>query len=173
MEDWIKLDVIGPEAEINRRGQVRQKKITLGGRVFTDFIRKASVNKQGYLYMAFRADGGQKNAYMHRLVAETFIPNPDGKPFVNHKDGNKQNNDISNLEWVTVTENNRHARETGLNVTPSGEDSKFSVLTNDDVRDIKRQLAKGIKQRDIAMAFKVHYSLISHIKAGRKWGDVV
>jgi len=173
MEDWTKLSVIGPPAEINREGQVRQKEITLGGHVFNDFIRKASVNKQGYLYMAFRAGGCQKNAYMHRLVAETFIQNPAGKPFVNHKDGNKQNNNVSNLEWVTVIENNRHARETGLNVAPTGEDNRLSILTNDDVRDIKRQLAKGIKQRDIARAFKVHYSLISHIKAGRKWGDVV
>lgn len=170
--EWTKLNVIGPAAEINRRGQVRQKEITLGGRKFTDFIRKASINKDGYVYLAFRENGFQKNSYVHRLVANTFISNPLNKPFVNHMDGDKQNNNHSNLEWVTSAENNRHARETGLSVTPTGEANRLSLLTNEQVREIKKQLLEGRKQRDIAIQFNVHYSLISHIKAGRKWGEV-
>ncbi len=172
MNEWAKLKVIGPECEINRNGDIRQKTMILGGQKFTDFVRKASVNNAGYHYMAFREDGKQKNFYIHRLVAETFIPNPDGKPFVNHIDGDKSNNSADNLEWVTVTENNRHARKEGLNVTPKGEESRLAVLTNEQVIEIKKQLAEGRKQRDIAAEFGVHYTLISHIKAGRKWGDV-
>ena len=173
MSEWTKLDVIGPECEINRKGEIRQKEIVLGGHTFVDFVRKASINKTGYVYMAFREGGKQKNHYVHRLVAETFVVNPDNKPFVNHKDGDKQNNTVDNLEWVTTAENNQHARDTGLVVTPKGEESKLAVLTNSEVLEIKRQLSEGRKQRDIAHDFNVHYSLISHIKAGRKWGDIL
>ncbi len=172
MNEWAKLDVIGPECEVSRHGEVRQKTMVVAGREFKDFVRKASVNKAGYHYMAFREDGKQKNYYIHRLVAETFIDNPDNKPFVNHINGDKGDNTVFNLEWVTTAENNQHARETGLLVTPKGEDSRLSLLTNEQVIEIKRQLAEGKKQRDIAAEFGVHFTLISHIKAGRKWGDV-
>lgn len=61
-----------------------------------------------------------KNIAIHRLVAKTFIPNPDNKPWVNHKDGNKLNNHVSNLQWTTIKENIKHAFDTGLRSTPTG-----------------------------------------------------
>lgn len=62
----------------------------------------------------YKAFSYKRSYLVHRLIAETFIPNPDSKPVVNHKDGNKLNNSVENLEWVTVKENVRHAVDTGL-----------------------------------------------------------
>ena len=63
-------------------------------------------------YMQVKVSG--KQIYVHRLVAQAFIPNPDNKPQVNHKDGNKANNNVNNLEWVTNKENISHAYENSL-----------------------------------------------------------
>ena len=62
----------------------------------------------------YQASHHQELFYVHRIVAGAFIPNLLDKPFINHIDGNKLNNDISNLEWVTASENTLHAYETGL-----------------------------------------------------------
>lgn len=65
---------------------------------------------KGYLRVDLINDNGRKHFKVHRLVAEAFIPNPYGKPQVNHIDGNPANNSVTNLEWVTNKENYEHAR---------------------------------------------------------------
>ena len=68
--------------------------------------------KQNIGYLTVTLKG--KIIHLHRLIAETFIPNPLAKPFINHKDGKKDNNTVDNLEWVTAKENSQHAWKTGL-----------------------------------------------------------
>lgn len=89
-----------PKYKINRKGEIigqRHKRL------------KTHVDKQwGYKTVALSDDGYQKTVKVHRLVAETFIPNPEGKPTVNHKNGIKTDNRVENLEWATVQEQQIH-----------------------------------------------------------------
>ena len=73
------------------------------------------MNMRGYLRVKLYKNAKSKTHSIHRLVASAFIPNDQGKDQVNHKDGNKSNNNVSNLEWVTQSENQIHAFENGLN----------------------------------------------------------
>lgn len=88
--------------EVNRLGDIRNKK--------TKKILKPFDDKRGYLRV--KLDG--KNVKVHIIVATTFLPNPENKPVVNHKHGNKHDNRASQLEYVTYSENTKHAWQTGL-----------------------------------------------------------
>ena len=80
----------------------------------TDRQLKGSIGENGYKYYRLSKDGQKKMLYAHRLVAETFLPNPDNLPVVNHIDGNKINNNIKNLEWVSQSDNVKHAHDNDL-----------------------------------------------------------
>jgi hypothetical protein len=75
---------------------------------------KQTTTNRGYKRITLSIDGKEERWSVHRLVALLFVPNPEQKPQVNHIDGNKENNDASNLEWCTASENNKHAFRTGL-----------------------------------------------------------
>ena len=75
---------------------------------------KINVNKRGYQYCNISTNGKVRKVKIHRLVAKAFVDNPFNYETVNHKDGNKLNNDFKNLEWVTLKENIRHGWKTGL-----------------------------------------------------------
>lgn len=80
----------------------------------TNKFLSPSKTKRGYLHVTFTKDGKRYDYRVHRLIAMTFIDNPENKQQVNHKDGNKLNNYLSNLEWVTAEENIEHAKQHGL-----------------------------------------------------------
>ena len=84
-------------------------------RIRTASDKKDKGKNQGYLSLALYKHNKGKNVYVHRLVAEAFIPNHEGKETVNHKNGDKHDNRAENLEWNTYSENNMHAYTTGLN----------------------------------------------------------
>lgn len=69
-------------------------------------------NGRGYFYVFLSKNGKEKRFYVHRLVAKTFLPNPENKPYVNHKNGIRNDNRVENLEWVTQSENELHKYKT-------------------------------------------------------------
>lgn len=87
-------------------------------------------DERGYLRAGIRISGKTKNATVHRIVATSFIPNPENKPQVNHKDGVKTNNNVGNLEWATCAENVRHAWANGLGNTKPGNEANAKKVIN-------------------------------------------
>lgn len=112
------------------------------GRVYskrTNKILKQVKSKNGYFYLSTKIggrDGKDVCFKVHRLVAMAFIDNPENKPFINHKDGVKTNNNLDNLEWVTPSENTRHSFLLGLQKNPRGYLNPNSKLTKEDVEYI-------------------------------------
>jgi hypothetical protein len=110
--------------EISSRGKIRVRVERNGVATYTR--RKIGLSTKGYPTVGVNG----KKVFVHRLVALAFIPNPENKPYVNHKNGNKKDNRKGNLEWCTVTENNRHAmnvldcdtwiKKKGVNVYKNG-----------------------------------------------------
>lgn len=109
MEEWREVRGVGEYIglyEVSNLGRIRT--------IATGYIRSLTVSDRGYLTVLFKRRGNSKRFYVHRLVANAFIPNPNNKRTVNHIDGNKQNNNVDNLEWATYEENISHSWKTGL-----------------------------------------------------------
>ena len=109
-------------------------------RVIQEKILKPGINRYGYLYINLYKEGKGRNYYVHRLVAKVFIPNPEDKPEVNHKDENKTNNKVENLEWVTCKENNNYGtrnKRSGKSQTNNKKKSKpiygINIKTNEKI----------------------------------------
>ena len=138
------------------------------GRIFsekTNKFLKHHINK-GYAVFSTRLNGRKNKAIflrVHRLVAETYIENTNNKPFVNHIDGNKLNNSINNLEWVTSKENMIHASKNNLLTVMKGTDHSSSKLTEEDVMFIRKHYKprhKTYGARVLAEKYNVHHSTI-------------
>lgn len=131
------------------------------------------VDRYGYLVLKPRINGKMKTQGVHRLLALAFIPNPENKPQVNHKNGIKTDNRIENLEWATESENVKHAFDHGLISARRGEDSNFSSITEDVAHEICKLLEeRKLRDSEIIDKLGVTRSVISHIKGGSRWSHV-
>jgi NUMOD4 motif./HNH endonuclease. len=169
METW--KPVVGWEDsyEVSDQGRVRR---SCGGRAtFVGRIQKPTLSRKGYPIANLNRDGRRQIIPVHKLVALAFIgPRPAGKE-INHLDGNKTNNALPNLEFVTPSENMRHSyRVLGRRVGARyGSEHVSSKLKEEQVLEIVRRYKGGERQHAIAACFGVHQVLVSQIVSGKAW----
>jgi len=152
-------DVIGYEGkyQISNMGRLKtlRREISFGrGRRFVnETIIKTSVQPNGYVSFAMNKNRKKKTTYVHRLVAQAFIPNPENKATVNHVNGIKTDNRVENLEWNTQSENNKHIYS-GLGKNPKAIPIVQLTLNGDFVKrfeSAKEAQRNGFKQSSISL----------------------
>ena len=175
-EIWKIIENTDEQYSVSNLGNVKSnERIILRSNGIPHYIRER-VLKQGidnnYKKVSLKINGKFNTRGVHRLVALSFIPNPDNKPQVNHIDGNPSNNLVTNLEWVTNSENQLHAY-TRLDRKPqSGESNGMSKLTYDDVLYIREQaLIRGryYGRKELALKFNVSEGTIKEVVTNKIW----
>lgn len=135
---------------------------------------KPYLSTTGYLSIKAYLNGKKVSSSIHRLVAAAFLGTaPSLKHVVNHKDGNKLNNHVANLEYCTKSADIFHAYATGLRKPCQGESHGQTKLTSDQVREIRRLWKSGTKQSAIARLFETPAPTIGSICQGRCWRHIL
>jgi hypothetical protein len=134
MEIWKLVNNTSGKYQISNYGNVKGVK----GNLLKPHINNEKYNRVSFYFNKTRP-------FIHRLVAEHFIPNPENKPFVNHKDFNRMNNHVDNLEWVTAKENVQHSYAEQTVNTCKGIDKPSAKLTETDVINIRNEYNEGVR----------------------------
>lgn len=129
--------------------------------------KQAVLKRGGYMAVSLWKGGKGHTRSVHRLVAEAFLPNPEGKRDVAHSDGNPKNNNVSNLRWATRAEN--EADKLGHEKSNRGSRNGMSKLQKDDVLAIKHLNRSGLAQHVIAAKFDITQGQVSRIVNDKRW----
>lgn len=171
LEGEIWKDIAGYEGlyQISNFGRVK----SFNGLWTKVKILKPSLRNNGYIFVTLFKNGKTKMFYIHQLVARAFIPNPENKPTVNHKFGNRLDNYCESLEWVTFAENQQHAFDTGIQ--KRGAESVFSKLTAEQVLYIRKNYKSydiNFSANALARKFGVSTATIYNIIHGKRYKNV-
>ena len=119
IEEWKDIPNFNGLYQVSNNGNIKRTK--------DEYIFKKNKNSRGYRIITLTKDKKEYSLSVHRLVAEAFIPNPNNLPQINHKDGNKLNNKIENLEWCTQSENMKHAYKNKLEIKSGKKVAQFDL----------------------------------------------
>lgn len=166
MEIWKSCEI---NNEVSTLGRVRSlPKIAIKtGRYWPGVILKTRIDKYGYEIVTLSVEGKLLTRKVHRLVALAFIENPNNYETVNHKDCNKLNNTVENLEWLSKIQNREHAVLNKL--FPSGKLHHNTKLTKEAVEEIKYLISEGYGNSEIGHLFGVTCGCIYSIRVGESW----
>ena len=175
-EIWKETDIEG--VLVSNTGKVKQLErdvIRSDGRKMHLPERLIAVTEDDYLRVKIRKNGHIYSKKLHRLMAEAFIPNPDNLPYINHKDGNKLNCNLDNLEWCTASYNRQHAVDNGLVVWSNESRDKCGKrsrkLSDEEVEKVKTLKNEGKRVNEIARIIGCSNSIISRICSGKSYID--
>lgn len=149
--------------QVSNFGRVRsqESKDTIGRIIKAKILNYKNINSRGYCIIRFQLGGKKSNHTVHRLVADAFLANPQELPQINHKDGDKTNNHINNLEWCNNSYNQKHAVDCGMTKT---------TLTKKQVEAIRYLYFNGdVTQAELAEDFGVVQQQISRIIRKERW----
>ena len=164
MEIWRDISGYEGRYQVSNYGRIKTvERYKSDGRHQAEIIRKTQIDRHGYEFALLF--NGKKNCRhsVHVLVANAFIDNPENKPQVNHIDGDKLNNYVSNLEWCTASENQRHAVMTGLSRRYFGDDNWQTKVTDAQVIEIRAMRKAGAKLREICDQYGISETHASRI----------
>lgn len=129
-------------------------------------LRKLNIGKNGYVLVDLYKNNIRHTYLVHRLVAQAFIPNPYNLELINHKDGDKTNNDINNLEWCDYSYNLKHAI---INKLRRANYEYLGILSKEEVLEIPKMVSWGLSKVEIARALNVPLQVIKSIFYGKSW----
>lgn len=130
---------------------------------------KPQQQRTGYYTVALRNEFEIKTVSVHRIVAMAYIPNPDGKPQVNHKNGDKSDNNVDNLEWMTSKENVQHAHDTGL---ARGTRNPDRELSDEVAHNVCKLIRDSWRNKDIAELLGIKSQVVADIRWGKSYQEV-
>jgi hypothetical protein len=130
--------------------------ISKDGLILRDGIKplKPEYNEKGYQRVTLSVNGKIKKYFVHRLIAETYIPNPNNLPFVNHLNHQRNDNRVDNLEWITTQDNNRFRKN----------HTKLDLVKVEEIR--KDLISTG---KELSKKYNVSEALISRVKTNKNW----
>lgn len=139
----------------------------------TNRFRKKVKLKTGYIGLILNNKGIEKNFLLHRLIAESFLPNPDKKPHINHKNLIRHDYRLENLEWCTQKENWKHAIDNGVVHPCYGEKHYNSKITLDTAINIFKQKGTGLTLEEVAKKFNVGKWCVHSIFYKGRWSKAI
>lgn len=176
-ERWLPMKNFEGVVEVSNMGRFKRKE-RLGGKfgkvLLKEQIITLSPYSNDYLQLSFIIEGKRHTFISHRVTAEHFIPNPENKKQVNHKDGIRWNNWVQNLEWNTCSENIRHSLDILNRPTRNsqGENNVKAILSEEDVLKIRRLYREGKTQVELCLLYNMNKPAIWKIVHNYTWKHI-
>ena len=179
VEIWRGVEGFEDSYQVSNKSRVRSIDRTIINSIGSVYNLKGKIlnpmnPENRYPLVCMRGKGIKASKTIHRLVANAFIPNPENKPQINHKNGIKSDNRIENLEWCTASENGLHAYKENLITPLYGSKSPTSILTEENVLSVKRLFRRNrnFHRGRVALKLGVSNSTITSIIKNKNWNHL-